>query len=99
MAWTAPRIYVVGELMTAGIFNTHIRDNLKYLKGLAGAITFNDDIITAYNVDGVDISGHEARHISGGADDIDSPLAIAAMADLANGRYWQGDATNRPAEL
>ena len=99
MAWTAPRTNTVGELITAAILNTDIRDNLLYLKGKAGAITFSDDIITAYNVDGVDISGHEARHVSGGADAIDSPLAIAALADLANGKYWRGNASNRPTEL
>ena len=99
MAWTAPRTHTVGELITASILNTHIRDNLLYLKGNAGAITFDADIVTAFNVDGVDISGHEARHVSGGADAFDSPIATAAMADLANGKYWQGDVGNRPAEL
>jgi len=99
MAWTTPRSYAAGDLITAAILNTHIRDNLKYLKGLAGAITFDDDIIIAGTVDGVDISGHEARHVSGGADDLDAPLAIAAMANLANGKYWRGDGGNRPVEL
>ena len=32
MAWTAPRTWVVGELVTAAIMNTHIRDNQIYLK-------------------------------------------------------------------
>lgn len=99
MAWTTPRSYTAGDLITAAILNTHIRDNLLYLKGKAGAITLEDDIITANLVDGVDISGHEARHVSGGADAIDSALAIAAMADLADGKYWRGDAGNRPVEL
>jgi len=99
MGWTTPRSYTAGDLITAAILNTHIRDNLKYLKGLAGAVTFSDDLITTHNVDGVDISGHESRHVSGGADAIDSPLASAAMADLANGKYWRGDVSNRPVEL
>ena len=99
MGWTTPRSYTAGDLITAAILNTHIRDNLKYLKGLAGAITFDAAIITAHYVDGVDISGHESRHVSGGADEIDAPLAIAAMAGLANGKYWRGDAGNRPVEL
>ncbi|GAH91532.1 unnamed protein product [marine sediment metagenome] len=42
---------------------------------------------------------HEATHVAGGSDEIDSALAIAAMADLANGKMWQGDATNRPAPV
>lgn len=29
MAWTSPRTWVSGEVPTAAIFNTHVRDNLK----------------------------------------------------------------------
>ena len=32
MAWTTPRTWVSGELVTAALFNTHIRDNLNILK-------------------------------------------------------------------
>lgn len=32
MAWTAPRTWTTGELVTAAIMNTHIRDNQLYLK-------------------------------------------------------------------
>lgn len=32
MAWTAPRTWVTGELVTAAMMNTHVRDNLGYLK-------------------------------------------------------------------
>lgn len=31
MAWTAPRTWVTGEIPTAAIFNTHVRDNLLFL--------------------------------------------------------------------
>lgn len=31
MAWTVPRTYTTSEILTAGIFNTHISDNLQYL--------------------------------------------------------------------
>lgn len=30
--WTAPRTWNVGELVTAGLLNTHLRDNLEFLK-------------------------------------------------------------------
>jgi hypothetical protein len=30
--WTPPRTWNVGELVTAGLLNTHLRDNLEYLK-------------------------------------------------------------------
>lgn len=32
MAWTTPRTWVTGELVTAALGNTHWRDNLDYLK-------------------------------------------------------------------
>ena len=32
MAWTTPRTWVNGETIDASIMNTHIRDNLNYLK-------------------------------------------------------------------
>lgn len=35
MAWTAPRTWIVGEVVTAAIMNTHIRDNQKALSDLA----------------------------------------------------------------
>lgn len=31
MAWTTPRTWVTGELVTASIMNTHVRDNLSHL--------------------------------------------------------------------
>lgn len=33
MAWTTPRTWTTGELVTASIMNTHVRDNLLYLAG------------------------------------------------------------------
>lgn len=99
MAWTAPRTWVTSEVVTAALMNSAVRDNLRYLKGLDGAITIEDDIVTAHNVDGVDVSSHEGRHVSGGADDIDSALAIAAMPNLADGNVWKGNVSNRPAEV
>lgn len=38
MAWTAPRTWVTLELVTAAIMNTHVRNNLLYLKGEAGPV-------------------------------------------------------------
>lgn len=31
MAWTAPRTWIAGEVVTAALMNTHLRDNLLYL--------------------------------------------------------------------
>lgn len=62
MAWTLPRTWVAGEIVTASICNTHIRDNERYLKGLDGTITFSDGVdlganeltINALEIVGVD---------------------------------------------
>ncbi len=60
MAWTAPRTWVTGEVVTAALMNTHVRDDLRYLKGLDGDVTIEANIVTAFNVDGVDVSAHKA---------------------------------------
>ncbi len=99
MGWTVPRDWVADEVVTAAVMNSAVRDNLRYLKGLDGDITFEDDIITSNNVDGVDVSAHESRHVSGGDDDIDSALAIAAMANLTENKVWKGNVSNRPTEI
>ncbi len=60
MGWVLPRTWVTGEVVTAAIGNTHWRDNLRYLKGLDGDVTIEANIVTAFNVDGVDVSAHAA---------------------------------------
>ena len=45
MAWTATRTWVAGELVTAALFNTHLRDNLLILKtdtNDSGQLQFTD---------------------------------------------------------
>lgn len=41
MAWTAPATWAIDEIVTASKMNTHVRDNLAYLKGAAGTIAFD----------------------------------------------------------
>ena len=45
MAWTAPRTWVVGEIVTAAQLNTHIRDNESYLKGIGQVPTIQSGLI------------------------------------------------------
>lgn len=42
MAWTAPATWAVSEVVLASKMNTHVRDNLNYLKGNAGAVVISD---------------------------------------------------------
>lgn len=39
MAWTDPRTWVTGELVTASLLNTHLRDNLNFLKDRPAAVS------------------------------------------------------------
>lgn len=45
MAWTTPTQRNTGDLITASIWNTDLKDNLRYLKGLDGDVTIQDDIL------------------------------------------------------
>jgi len=51
MGWTAPRTYTVGEIITKAILDAHVRDNLRYLKGLDGVPTIESGL-TIDNTDG-----------------------------------------------
>lgn len=39
MAWTTPRTWVAGEVLTAALLNTHLRDNLNAINGIWQAYT------------------------------------------------------------
>lgn len=56
--WTAPRTWSTGELVTASVMNTHVRDNLDWLKTPidSGNITFAADFTTT-SATYVDITG------------------------------------------
>lgn len=44
MAWTTPRTWVAGEVPTAAIMNTHVRDNLNALKDPPTAVAQNFNV-------------------------------------------------------
>lgn len=56
--WTANRTWTAGELVTAAIMNTYIRDNLDWLKKPteSGNITFSSDFTTT-SASFVDVTG------------------------------------------
>jgi len=47
MAYTTPRTWVAGELVTAAFLNTHVRDNISYLKGGAGEVAIDSSMLIA----------------------------------------------------
>lgn len=69
-AWTSPRTWVTGEVVTASVMNTHVRDNLAYLKD---SPTFDGSII---------ISGTAAS--SPNISNVSSDSIIKAWAYVAN---------------
>jgi hypothetical protein len=88
MAWTSPRTWVSGELVTASIMNTYIRDNQNLLKTAindSGQVEFTDAteltiasgvITVTQNFHSVDTEGDAA------SDDLDT---ITAGTDVAAG--------------
>ncbi len=51
MGWTAPRTWVTAAKLLASQMNEHVRDNLRYLKGLDGVPTIESGLIID-NTDG-----------------------------------------------
>lgn len=47
MAWTAPRTWVTGEIVTAAIMNTHVRDNLLHIKTVGNLVYFEEALASA----------------------------------------------------
>lgn len=41
MAWTTPRTWVAGEIVTAAIMNTHVRDNLNEIRNYYPRVLFS----------------------------------------------------------
>ena len=45
MAWTTPPVRATGDLITAAIWNQDVKDNTRYLKGLDGSITLENNLL------------------------------------------------------
>lgn len=68
MAWTAPATWSVNEIVTASKMNTHVRDNLTYLKGGAGTIAFDAAATFAGALQATDASiNHQVELIGNGS--------------------------------
>jgi hypothetical protein len=92
MAWTVPTAgadFAVSEVVTAAKMNSHVTDNLRYLKGLAGNITFESGIIVQPTPSGTALVRASVP-----------TTADFAVMELVGGRTWQfgtgGSATGAP---
>lgn len=90
MAWTAPRTWTTGELVTAAIMNTHVRDNELFLvaRGLydgfnrADSTTLgnaNSGHAWTENAGNQEIVGNALRGVSNGICTLDSGLELVTM--------------------
>lgn len=92
MAWTAPADFNTGEVVTAAKLNTHIRDNLLYLKGSAGAISLDARLTATAGASSEDTiaarSGNSANYVavSVGRTAGEAEMAISAGA----GHFFTG---------
>lgn len=66
MAWATPSTFTTGQVVTAANLN-QIRDNLRYLKGLDGAVTIENAITSAYAAGSGGASTLTLRNTTAGA--------------------------------
>jgi hypothetical protein len=80
MAWTAPATWSVSEVVLASKMNLHVRDNLKYLKGQAGAVAIEDALM----IGSAAAPGYQA-HVFATDSTATRTGAIGAEAAIENG--------------
>jgi hypothetical protein len=94
MAWTTPKTYTVGEVLTAATMNTHVRDNLSYLYGGVAAIADSKLGADAASIDMQSIPGNagdaleflgDVRASAGG-----SSLVVRVNNDSTAGNHHSG---------
>lgn len=62
IAWTSPRTWVAGEVVSAALMNTHVRDNLLELNGTASAWTAYTPTVSNITVgNGVLVGAYKQR--------------------------------------
>lgn len=64
MAWTTPKDWADGDVVTESDLDTHVRDNLRYLKGLDGTVTLEDGLDLGSNeltVNSIEVIGSDGE--------------------------------------
>lgn len=88
MAWTTPRTWEDGEIVTADQLNTHIRDNMDYLKermdGTAKQYIRTSSNYTTTSTSLVDVDGSNMS-LTLTTDGSDVLVTFCALASLASG--------------
>lgn len=74
--WTAPRTWTAGEIVIASVMNTHVRDNMDFLKTPAAAIDSSSSVSTT-SATLTDVTG--------------SSVTLTATGTGGVDLYWVGD--------
>jgi hypothetical protein len=95
MAWTTPRTWVAGEVVTASLLNTHVRDNLNAVSGIwqnytptfTGGISAGNGVVSGSYAQVGKIATFHAKIVTGttttypgGAISVSLPLAGVSNA-------------------
>ena len=84
MAWTSPRTYTTGELITAAIMNTHVRDNFNALKTPPGGFVSDTADQTTTSSAFVDIVNQTLTFTTTGGDILAMFVGGFENASVAN---------------
>lgn len=84
MAWSDPRTWVAGELLTASLLNTHVRDNLIEVRRISGHVAADGSIVAGEGF-GVVKTGTGAYQITLD-DDMDTNVHMLAIAVAGSAR-------------
>uniref|UniRef100_A0A6M3JR13 Tail protein n=1 Tax=viral metagenome TaxID=1070528 RepID=A0A6M3JR13_9ZZZZ len=95
MSWTAPRTWTAGEIVTAAIMNSAVRDDLRFIKGLDGTVVLEDGLNLGANeltinsletvgVDGIVNKEQMEDHTHADADNCGT-VAHSALTGLTTG--------------
>lgn len=96
MAWTTPRTYTDGELITKAILDVHLRDNLAYLKAVFDGSADQPVTLSHGSTDAIaqQLAARKARGSVASPADV---VAGDATLDLSSAAYHAGD--YRPVAL
>lgn len=100
MAWTTPRTWVTAEVVTAAQLNTHVRDNLNFLRAMHGVQATNSGTQSIANTTDVALTWDTETFDTDALHDtatnptrITIPAALAGYWRLFAKVHWAGNAT------
>lgn len=93
MAWTTPKDWTTGQVVTEADLDTHLRDNTRYLKGLDGPVTISNALIvqnglTVQNTALGTTAGNTVDLITTDAGTANSMRLVSRLYRYAAGSSW-----------